>query len=58
MVAIILKIRSLEFACIASYKLTVIVTLKSQEDQLKLSADRFLNWCLNDILLFIDALVI
>ena len=52
MAAIILKIRTLEFACTASYKLTVIVTLKSQEDQLQLSADRFLE-SLNDIFLII-----
>ena len=41
MAAIIVKIRTLEFACTARYKLTVIITLKSLDDQLQLSGDRF-----------------
>ena len=41
MAAIILKIRPLEFACTANYKLTVIIALKSLVDQLELNADRF-----------------
>ena len=40
MPAIVLKIYALEFARTASYKVTVIITLKPQEDQLQLNADR------------------